>query len=97
MNIEGCTNVIYFRQYAPYKLCEVADDSLNYIKFLKQQILSELSNLPKLKTYDLGQFVKENSIKLTSPTLLALVSELVSNGRSLRPHSAFPKQFSLIL
>ncbi len=64
----------------PYKLCEVADDSLDYVNFLKQQILSELSDLPKVKNFDLGQFVKENSIKLTSPTLLALVSELVSNG-----------------
>ncbi len=26
-NIDGCTNLIYLRQYAPYKLCEVADNS----------------------------------------------------------------------
>ncbi len=43
------------------------------------KILTETKIIPKANDYELGQFVKSNSIKPTSPTLLALRAKFISN------------------
>ena len=41
---------------------------------------AEVLALPRSNDYDLSQFTFEKTVANTSPTLLALVSQLVSNG-----------------
>ncbi len=84
IQIQGCASLLCFRQYSPHKLCKVQeeDDSLeNVIRKIKQ----EVKQLPKHKDYDLSQFIETNSVKLNSPTLLSLISSLVSNNNITKP------------
>lgn len=80
MKIEGCASLIGFREQLPYKLIQTEEAS-DDVDWLVETIVEECKSIPITRDfYDLGQFTQESSLKLTSPTLLSLISKLVSNG-----------------
>ena len=68
----------------PYQFTETEEPE-DHMDIVVQKIVEESNEISKPCDYDLGQFVVENSCKLTSPTLLSLVTKLISKGEVTRP------------
>ena len=63
---------------------ETDDNEDALVKKIKAEV--KLINSDRLhKDYDLGDFTKERIIEQTSPTLLRVVSNLVSDGKLSKP------------
>ena len=88
MKMNGCASLVAFKQYIPYKLCKVGNEEDGSIDNVVEQIRKEVKEIVPPKGYDMGQFDKSTSIKATSPTLLTLISRLISNDDiTRRSHS----------
>ena len=92
LHLEGCSSVVGFRKFVGktlklVKLSETSDvdDDVNR---LVRMVKAEVRNIPLHRDYDLTIFQYENTIQDTSPTLLAFVSSLVSNGETSKPSLA---------
>ncbi len=65
----------------PYKLTKLEENDHidSALQNVVTKILTETKIIPEANDYDIGQFVKSNLIKPTSPTLLALRAKFISN------------------
>ncbi len=81
LHIEGCASLLCFKKHLPYKIHQLEqDDSDTPVSKVVDQIVTECKSMKPETSYKFSQFVKSNVIKQTSPTLLSLVSSLVSKG-----------------
>ena len=81
MHVSGCASIIGFQNHIPYKLQLVDDDQDDEsVDNLVSKIKQESSVLPGISNYDLSQFTLDMTVDNTSPTLLDIVSKLVSGG-----------------
>ena len=85
MKIAGCASLIAFREFLPYQLTKTEEEPEDHVDIVAQKIVGECNKISNPCDYDLGQFVVENSCKLTSPTLLSLVTKLISKSEVTRP------------
>ena len=65
------------------RLVRIDDDGQNVINNLKDAIISECKALPKSNDYDISQF-RQSCITNTSPSLLAFIAKMVSDGKITR-------------
>ena len=83
LDISGCASLLCFKDHLPgyLPLIKVNNSEETVVNAkIKDKIVSECMELPKMDDYDIGQFVKSKVVECTSPTLLSLVSSLVSGG-----------------
>lgn len=88
LRVEGCQTIVGFRQYIGKSLKLVGqtglfnddDDDVNKVV---RKVRAEVQNIPLPREYDLGSFTHERVIQDTSPTLLRLVSSLVSREETV--------------
>ncbi|MES9884700.1 MAG: hypothetical protein ABW185_27970 [Sedimenticola sp.] len=82
LDISGCASLVCFKAHLPDNLrLEKVDDTDLMIDNMTDVITTECRALPKTRDYDISQFRKAKTIENTSPTLLSLISVLVSNGQ----------------
>ena len=62
------------------KLAKESEDTENQEEALVKKIMEEVCTVKTSEDYDLGDFTRTKIIEQTSPTLLRLVSKLVSWG-----------------
>ena len=89
MQIPGCATIIFFRAYLPEHIhLEEAGDNEEYaMTQIKEKIKKEARNITfNNDAYDIGNFRKSQFISDTCPTLLKLISDLVS-GRKVTQKS----------
>ncbi len=87
IDISGCASLICFKSHLPVCIrLEKVDDTEEkaMIGKLTDIITTECRALPKTRDYDVSQFRKSKTIENTSPTLLSLISSLVSNGNTTK-------------
>ena len=86
VKIEGCSSVIGYKACINkvLKLFKENGDTQEAEEELAKKIKSEVKSMQCSKDYDLGDFTKAMIIKQTSPTLLRLVSKLVSDGSNTK-------------
>ena len=84
VRVDGCASIVGFRETVAKSLKVVTIDDIDErsIASVVRQIKHE-ARVVKYNSanYDLSEFTQENTIKATSPSLLQLVSELVSDGK----------------
>ena len=82
LHIEGCASIVGFRDVVGKTVKMVKYDGVDYesVETVVRRVKAEVLALPRSNDYDLSQFTFEKTVANTSPTLLALVSQLVSNG-----------------
>ena len=78
--IEGCASIVGFRDVVGKTVKMVKYDGVGdeSVETVVCRVKAEVLALPRSNDYDLSQF--EKTVANTSPTLLALVSQLVSIG-----------------
>ena len=83
MQIDGCASMLGFRdQLSKYmRIIDMESDNTNDTDDIVSKIRTEVRSLSKHPDYDLSSFKFDNCVANTSPTLLSLISKLVSNGK----------------
>ena len=82
IRIDGCASVIGFRETVGNMLNMVKTDDSDRVDDVVRQVRAEARDIEySSANYDLSVFTKAKTIESTSPTLLKLVAELVSNGQ----------------
>ena len=79
LHIEGCASIVGFRDVVGKTVKMVKYDGVDdeSVEIVVRRVKAEVLALPRSNDYDLSYFTFEKTIY---PTLLALVSQLVSNG-----------------
>ena len=83
VQVQGCATIIGYRESIAksLKVVQVADMDETKIDSVVRQIKQEARSVKyNSANYDLAEFTHSNTIKATSPTLLKLISDLVSSG-----------------
>lgn len=83
VRVDGCATMVGFRDSVAKTLKTVKDDDTDErsIASVVRQIKHEARSVRyNSANYDLSEFTQANTIKATSPSLLKLVSDLVSGG-----------------
>ena len=77
----GCSSIIGFREVIGQLLKLEKDDDVNkvHVNAVVEEVKSEVK-VERLRDYDLSEFTYERTVASCSPTLLHLISQLVSNG-----------------
>ena len=78
LHIEGCASIVGFRDVVGKTLKIVNYDG---VETVVRRVKAEVLALPRSNAYDLSQFMFEKTVANTSPTLLALVSQLCFQRR----------------
>lgn len=81
LHVEGCASILGFRDYIGKSVKLVRDENVNkvHVDSVVRMVKSEVK-AASYCDYDLSEFTFEKTVASSSPTLLALVSQLVSNG-----------------
>ena len=82
LHIEGCASIVSFRDVVGKTVKMVKYDGVDdeSVETVVRRVKAEVLALPRSNDYGLSQFTFEKTGANTSPALLALVSQLVSNG-----------------
>ena len=83
VRVDGCATIVGFRESIAnhLKMVKVDDADERSIDSVVRQIKKEARSVKyNSANYDLSEFTQANTIKATSPTLLRLISDLVSGG-----------------
>ena len=82
VQVHGCASVIGHKQYISrvLKLVKKSADTEDQEEVLVKKIRAEARTVQQSEDYNLGDFTRNMIIKQTSPTLLRLVTALVSDG-----------------
>ena len=81
IRVDGCASILGFRETVGSKLQMVQADDNDHVEDLVRQIRTEARAAKDISAnYDLSAFTQARTIESTSPTLLKLVAELVSDG-----------------
>ena len=78
LHIEGCASIVGFRDVVGKTVKMVNCDGVETVVC---RVTAEFLVLPRSNDYDLSQFMFEKTVANTSPTLLALVSQLCFQWR----------------
>lgn len=83
IRMEGCASVVGFRNLVGKSLKIVQEEAVDEdsVDAVLRQVTNEAKAVQyNSANYDLGEFTYNNTLKQTSPTLLHLISRLVSGG-----------------
>ena len=82
IHIEGCASIVGFTDGVGKTVKVVKYDGVDEesVETVVHRLKAEALALHRSYDYDLSQFAFEKTVANTCPTLLALVSQLVSNG-----------------
>jgi hypothetical protein len=83
VRVDGCATLVGFREIIAkhLKVVKVAETDESSINSVVRQIKREARSIKYNSThYDLSEFTQANTVKSTSPTLLKLISDLISEG-----------------
>jgi hypothetical protein len=83
VRVDGCATLVGFREIIAkhLKVVKVAETDESSINSVVRQIKREARSIKYNSAhYDLSEFTQANTVKSTSPTLLKLISDLISEG-----------------
>lgn len=81
IRIDGCASIIGFREAVGNTLKMIKADDSDQIGDVVRQVRTEARDIEyNSANYDMSLFTRTKTIESTSPTLLKIVSQLVSNG-----------------
>ena len=80
LHVEGCASIVGFRDVVGKTVKMVKYDGVDdeSVETVVRRVKTEVLALPRSNDYGLSQFTFEKTVAHTAPTLLALVSQLVS-------------------
>ena len=82
LHIEGCASIVGFRDVVGKTVKMVKYEGVDdeSVETVVRRVKAEVLAVPRSNYYDLSQFTFEKTVANIYPTLLALLSQLVSNG-----------------
>ena len=91
IQVEGCSTIVGFRNHVG-KMLKLVNQTetpgeYDYVDKLVRRVQAEVKDLPLPRNYDLGSFRHDRLVQDTSPTLLRLISSLVSRDEGVTKQS----------